>query len=303
MNIDHAKAIPMSIILSKIGYYPFSVSEGKAIYMSPFRPGKTPTFTVCLESNSWYDFEIGRGGDVVAFVQCYLKSKREDHNQVDALRFLEIIANSQISGCVVPERASESGEEKRGLILKAKNSLQHLGLIRYVEKRGIDVSLARKLFLELRILNEATGKTHFVVGFQNEDDGFQFWSPHLKGTIKPEAITFIRGRRPKPDGVNIFRECFDYASAANNLPGQELEDDTIILNSLSCKYAQPYIKGYGYERVFTWFENDHAGHKAAFEFHKFVQSEGNLRHIKMNKMYAPHRTVNAWHMEKNGLTP
>lgn len=91
----------------------------------------------------------------------------------------------------------------------------------------------------------------------------------------------------------------DYLSAISQLNGRGLKGDAIVLNSLSClKQAIPYIQNYGYRVAYSWMDNDKAGEKATTALSEFIQTEAELKHTPMNKVYAPHKDVNAWHMHK-----
>lgn len=57
--------------------------NGEFWCLSPFKDEKTPSFSVRRETNQWYDFSSGRGGNIIHFV-------REYHN-VGYNRALEII--------------------------------------------------------------------------------------------------------------------------------------------------------------------------------------------------------------------
>ena len=95
----------------------------------------------------------------------------------------------------------------------------------------------------------------------------------------------------------------DYLSAIGQLRGKGLADDAIILNSLSClKQAIGYMQNYGYRVAYSWMDNDEAGTKATTIIAEFCQTQADLRHTPMNKVYAPHKDVNAWHMHQLKLT-
>jgi hypothetical protein len=302
MDKEHAKSIPISEILGKLNIKPKLTSNNKALYLSPFRKERTPSFWVYLKENRWYDYGAARGGDLIDLVQWYLEVSKEAHQMPDAIRWIRNMAGTDYPTLRLPEFISHD-EYKPRLILKSKKPIEHPGLIQYLRKRGIELKFGRRLFQELHVHNTETKKNFFALGFRNEDGGYELRNPFFKGTLKPKAITFIRGRKPKPDGIHLFEGSLDYASAVHDLPGQEFDDDTIILNSIALmNQAFPYIKNYGYKTAYTWMDNDDAGRKAVILLSTFFQTESDIRHIKMNRMYAPHKDVNAWHMHKHNLT-
>jgi hypothetical protein len=49
-------------------------------------------------------------------------------------------------------------------------------------------------------------------------------------------------------------------------------------------------------------DNDSAGEKATTLLNDFFQTQEGLTHQPMNKLYAPHKDVNAWHMHQRNLS-
>ena len=169
-------------------------------------------------------------------------------------------------------------------------------------KRGIPLELARQHLKEIHVRNPGTGKRFFALGIPNEEGGHELRNPFFKGTLGAKAITFIRGKRPKPDSIHLFEGVFDYLSAVAQRKGNGFQGDTIILNSLAClKQAIPYIHDYGYRTAYTWLDNDPAGETATAALAEFFQTQSELTHRRLNHLYAPHKDVNAWHMHSLGL--
>jgi hypothetical protein len=299
MNIEHAKRIPISEILSKINIYPKKTTAKELCYLSPLRNEKTPSFFVNVADNVWFDHGEGAGGDLIAFVCMYLERQHEEHTIPDALRWIKNISGMPLL-LSIPEPLETSFEEEDSpLILKSKKQITHIGLVKYLEKRSIPLNLARQHFKELHVHNKQTGKNFFTLGFQNEYGGYEIRNPAFKGCLRPKAITFIRGRVAKPEGIHLFEGVMDYLSAIAQRNGKGFSDDTIVLNSLSClKQAMPYIHNYGYRCAYTWMDNDPAGIKATGLLAEFFKSEENLKHVRMNAVYAPHKDVNEWHMHQ-----
>lgn len=296
MNIEHAKHIPISEILSKINIYPIQTGPEELCYFSSWRKEKTPSFFVNILENVWYDRSDGTEGDLVAFVCKYLERRKEEHTVIDALRWIKYVYNN----VPISEPLEKNfDDEDSGLILKSKKSINGYWLIHYLEIRGIPLSLSKLYLKELHVCNKHTGKSFFALGFRNEYGGFEIRNPSFKGSLKPRAITFIRGRVIKPEGIHIFEGMMDYLSAIAQRNGKRFRDDAIILNSLTClKQAMPYIHNYGYRFAYTWMDNDAPGIKATEILAEFFKAEENLKHVKMNAVYAPHKDVNNWHVHQ-----
>jgi len=65
-DISEFKSIPCKVLLDK----PVHSDKRLALYYSPYREdGKSPSFRLYKETNSWYDFGRSEGGDVIALYQ------------------------------------------------------------------------------------------------------------------------------------------------------------------------------------------------------------------------------------------
>ncbi|WP_228449120.1 CHC2 zinc finger domain-containing protein [Duncaniella dubosii] len=59
------KTIPLATFMSRLGHEPVRRSGDKLWYKSPLRQEHTPSFKVETTLNCWYDFGIGKGGNIV----------------------------------------------------------------------------------------------------------------------------------------------------------------------------------------------------------------------------------------------
>jgi len=300
MNIEHAKTIHLSLILEKTGFLPHRETDKELWYLSPFRNEKTPSFHVDKSKNIWFDFGTGQGGDNIAFVQAYLASTGENNTVSDALRWIKNMVG--IVPSIQPISVPQYIKEDKRLTLKDVKPVQHIALIEYLKSRGISAEIGKQYLNEVSVFNSEKKKTYFALGFKNEEGGYELRNPYFKGCIRPKDITFIRGTISKPKGIHIFEGFMDYLSIICQRNGKPLDNDAIVLNSISClSSATAYIKGYGYTIAYTWLDNDTAGKKATASLSEFFKTEENLCHKPMNHLYTPHKDVNAWHMDKLGL--
>ena len=66
MTINDAKQIKLADYLQSLGYTPVKM-QGKSLwYKSPLRNETDASFKVNTELNQWYDFGIGKGGNIIA---------------------------------------------------------------------------------------------------------------------------------------------------------------------------------------------------------------------------------------------
>ncbi len=301
MDKEEAKSIPLSVILHKLLRAPVRTSGGKQWYFSPLRSEKTPSFLIDLQTNRWYDFGEGAGGDGIDLVQRYLKASREAYTMMDALRWINnMTANTNLSPVFLPS-ADEIASENE-LILLSEKQIQHMGLIRYLEKRGIPLVLAQSNLKELRLRNSATGKYFYALGFQNEEGGYELRNPFFKGSLRPKAIRFIRGTMPGSQSVHFFEGFMDYLSAVCQSGEAAFQNDVVVLNSVSyLRQAMAYVQNYSYRRAYTWMDNDKSGKKATTLLADFFKTQQGLTHVPMNRLYTAHKDVNEWHMHLRGL--
>lgn len=301
MNIEFANNIPISEILSKIGAVPTKTKGHELWYKSPFRNENTGSFHVNIRKNVWFDFGSGEGGDVVKLVCQYLEYSGVQHSPIEALRWLRNMLQTQ-DDVRLEKIQSNSGKDTPKVILKNVKPLTHPALTHYLSDRGIPLDVAQSYLQEIRVENTETKKVFFALCIQNEEKGYEYRNLYFKGCVGKKSITFIRGEMPKPPAIHIFEGFMDFLSVITQHEGKPMKYDAIILNSLSqMKEAIAYIKGYGYEKTYTWLDNDEAGKKATKAFDEFAKTEPNLKHHPMNKEYAPYKDVNAAHMAKLGL--
>lgn len=296
MNIEQANSIPLTEILEKLGYPPVKHRGYDVWYSSPFRKEKTPSFHIHTKKNVWYDFGECKGGDVVSFARHYLMSHKEDHLELDALRWLDNIKPSCRIEFIPTEKPHA---EVCALALQSVSSLRHVGLISYLQDRGIPEKLARKYLREAVVYNRNTGNMFYAIAFQNDEEGYELRNNLFKGCIAPKYITLIRGKKSPSPEVHIFEGFMDFLSALRHYNTDQFDGDAIILNSVNCLHlAFAYIKGYTYKTVYSWLDNDMTGQRATDILADFVTKEAGLFFRAMNRVYLPYVDVNEWYQQK-----
>lgn len=302
MNSKQANALPLVDVLAQMGATLTRQTERELWYLSPLRQEQTASFHVHRDKNVWYDFGEGRGGAVVDLVCAYLHATGEEAGVADALHWLRTRFGQLTTE---PSAGRQSTPDREPVwSLKHVKPVAHVALQQYVRQRGIPLDLARRYLKEVYAVHSVTGKGIFALGLRNEEMGYELRNPFFKGTVGSKGISFIRGAVIKPPAIHVFEEAIDFLSAVAETGAQQLDGDTIVLNSVSClPAALPYIRGYGYQTLHSWLDNDAAGQQASQTLDGFARSEDGLTHQPMNALYAPHQDVNAWRMEKLGLPP
>lgn len=65
MTIQEVKTIQISDFLADKGYKPINKKGYKWWYLSPLHTEQTASFKVDLNKNLWYDFGLGKGGNII----------------------------------------------------------------------------------------------------------------------------------------------------------------------------------------------------------------------------------------------
>jgi len=300
MNIEEAKLIPMCKILNTLGIRPVKQNEKDSMYLSPLREEKTASFHVT--GNLWHDFGDDTGGNTIDFVGRYLKYTGEHHTASDSLRWINNMTAEVPLAFFIPHDVSETPGKEKSLIKRKVLPITHLGLINYLDSRGINVNIAKHYLKELHVYNKNTQKSFAALGLKNEENGYELRNPGFKGSVGTKHISFIRGKPPKPEGIHIFEGMMDFLTLLTIKRQARPINDVIVLNSLvNLKHAAAYIKNYGYQVAYTWLDNDKAGIKATNALADFFKTEEDLVHQKCNSRYLPFKDYNAFHMDNLNL--
>ncbi len=63
-EIDAIRQIPLADFLARLGHEPVRGSGNELWYRAPYRNERTPSFRVNVAKQLWYDFGLGKGGDI-----------------------------------------------------------------------------------------------------------------------------------------------------------------------------------------------------------------------------------------------
>lgn len=65
MNIQEAKQIKIADYLQSLGHRPVKQQGANLWYKSPLRNESEASFKVNTTMNSWFDFGVGKGGNII----------------------------------------------------------------------------------------------------------------------------------------------------------------------------------------------------------------------------------------------
>ncbi len=261
MTIQEVKQIRIADYLQSLGYTPVKRQGSSLWYKSPMREEAEASFKVNTELNQWYDFGIGKGGNIIALAQELYCS-----NNVPYL--LERIAKQTphlhtVNHTQFPfSRQSVSEPMYRHLQVM---ELSSPALLSYLQERGINAKLAKRECWELRFENK--GKPYFAIGFPNMAGGYEVRNRYFKGCVAPKDVTHIRQQGEPRSMCYLFEGFMDYLSfltirMRNNPQYPQLTtQDYIILNSVSNLAKAEGILA-TYSRIGCFLDNDTAGRTA-----------------------------------------
>ena len=284
MTINDAKQIKLADYLQSLGYTPIK-QQGKSLwYKSPLRNETDASFKVNTELNQWYDFGIGKGGNIIALAaELY-------HSENVAYLLARIAERTPYIRPVTFSFGEQQTSNRRFEGIKV-GELSSPALIAYFKERGINIDLAKRECKELRY--EYDGKTYFVIGFPNMSGGYELRNRYFKGCLAPKDITHIRQQGEPRAACYLFEGFMDYLSyltiRVNNHPEEPRTEaqDYMVLNSVTNlskvgRLLRPY------SRIGCFLDNDQAGQTAVESLKKMFGDR--LR--DMSKHYAEHKDLN-----------
>ena len=205
MNIKEIKQIKLQDFLAAIVCKPVKQYGVNLMYLSPFRTEKHASFKVNTEINQWYDFGIGRGGNIIDLAELLYKSSDVSYLihkiACDAPNCTPI---SSTSFADIKTRQRRNSFENLQVL-----PLSHLSLIRYLNDRCIDIEVATSVCKELHY--DSNSKHYFGIGFPNITGGYEIRNPFFKGCIAPKDISHFYAEEPKKVCL-VFEGFMDFLS-------------------------------------------------------------------------------------------
>lgn len=244
------KTIPLATFMSRLGHEPVRRCGDKLWYKSPLRQEHTPSFKIETSLNCWYDFGIGKGGNIIGLAG-------EIYQSTDMRYLIRCIADScpvpsaqTVAATSVTRHSAPSFENIRVAPLESH------ALVAYLQERGIppEISMAHCQ----QIHYSCRGKQYYAVAFANESGGYEIRNRYFKGCISPKDISIRRIRDGPTTEFAAFEGFSDYLSA---LTLGIIGTDAIILNSvINVNKAIPHLRDY--TAIHCYLDNDVAGKTA-----------------------------------------
>lgn len=241
------KSIPLATFMSRLGHEPVRRSGDKLWYKSPLRQEHTPSFKVETTLNCWYDFGIGKGGNIVDLAA-------EMYQSTDMRHLLRCIADScpvpsvqTVAATSVTRHTAPSFENIRTVPLESH------ALVAYLQERGIPPEISKAHCQQVHY--SCRGKRYYAVAFANESGDHEIRNRYFKGCISPKDISIRRIRDGPSTECAVFEGFIDYLSA---LTLGIIGTDIIIFNSVgNVNKAIPHLRDYN--AIHCYLDNDVAG--------------------------------------------
>ena len=184
MNIQEAKQIKIADYLQSLGHRPVKQQGANLWYKSPLRNESEASFKVNTTMNSWFDFGMGKGGNIITLVS-YLYAS-------DSLPYLLDKMEKQTphvrpTDFSFTQQATEPSFERLEV-----RELNHPALLRYLSERKINLYIARKECVEL----------HFSHN----------WQELLRHRLQ-EQVGWLRGAQPILQGGHVPQGHHPYPTA------------------------------------------------------------------------------------------
>ena len=226
-EILELKNISIVNYLVDSGFEIEKIRGGETVFISPNSNEKNGSFMVNPKKNVFFDnsnnkSNTGEYGDIITLVR-----NLENCSFIDACNHLLF---NNYSAIIQPLASNNEVEIKTGNKVLSSTSLRSYALLTYLEKRRIRFSLADKYLKEVHYQNSKGN--FYALGFQNNLGGYELRSEHFKGATKPKTYTTIRGTVTS-NTINVFEGFFSYLSALEYNKVEQLQNWTIVLNSVS----------------------------------------------------------------------
>lgn len=249
-EIDAIRQIPLADFLARLGHEPVRRSGNELWYSAPYRSERTPSFRVNMVKQLWYDFGLGKGGDIFTLAGEFAQSV----DFMEQARFIAKASNMVVDRSVFPTYQPKPAEP-------AFEGVEAVPLLRspltdYLAERGIPYAVASHHCFSLNY--GVRGKRYFAVGFPNMAGGYEVRSRHFKGCIPPKDVSLVKLENTAADVCSVFEGFMDFLSAATL--GIVGNGDSLVLNSVSnVEKAMKHLAAYG--RINCFLDRDEAGRR------------------------------------------
>ena len=272
MEIETIKTVSIISYMTALGFTCSKVRGNKYWYMSPLHEETTPSFKVNAELNLWYDFALGRGGNIITLA-------KEMHPALTMHQVL-VVLEEQIRrfGLLYENRLtchvndfiqnpSRTIQENNNTLVTQIVALIHPNLLYYLRQRRIDVEIAQHYCKEVHYTLINSDKHYYGIAFLNIELGMEVRNKFCKRCIGKKSYTYIVSASGHiADSCCIFEGFFDFLTYMTYKKWKHIglcldkECDYIVLNSVS-SIKKAFEEMATYKHIHCYLDNDDAGHE------------------------------------------
>ncbi len=277
----------METLLARLGFVPTNTRKNgnELWYKSPFREEKTSSFKITVPYNSWYDFGLGKGGNILDFVMAYYNQDLQG-----ALITVDRLFTGEKKIRLKKTIAKESRGE--GIELIKTQPLKHQALQEYLDSRRIPWVLAQRYLQQVHFL--VKGKKYFALGFQNIEGGWELRNKYFQGALAPKTLTILYGNAPK-EHLRVFEGFMDFLSYLVIKQTNTFEGTVVVLNSLSLlSKLEAHLQQHSYQAIIAFLDNDQAGQQACGR----LQQITSVPLYDRSSFYQDYKDLNAYLVSK-----
>jgi len=279
MTLQDIREMDLVDYLSNLGHEPAKIRNRDFWYLSPLRSENTPSFKVNRNINRWYDFGLGKGGNLIDFAILYQGCSIAEFLAGFRQNPMQLHKSTRL----YPPK-SYTPENKLQII--ENRSLRSDQLLSYLQDRRISIHVADEYCREVSY--GIGDRTFDGIGFQNDSAGFEIRSPCYKLSSSPKDITTKGTGNSKVAVFEGFMDFLTFRTLHRELEGEPR--DFLILNSLSFfERARPQLEEH--QEISLYLDRDSAGLDAthyALSLSEKYRDESTL--------YKNHKDLNEWAM-------
>ena len=248
-NIDAMRQISLADFLARLGHEPVRRSGNELWYRAPYRSERTPSFRVNVAKQLWYDFGLGKGGDIFTLAGEFARSG----DFMAQARFIAETARMPFVASEKPLFLPEPSEP-------AFEGVEAVPLLRsplteYLAERGIPYAVASRHCCRLNY--GVRGKRYFAVGFPNVSGGYETRSRRFKGCVPPKDVSLVKAGDIPADVCSVFEGFMDFLSAVTL---GLATGDCLVLNSVAnVGKTLKHLDGYGH--IHCYLDRDETGRR------------------------------------------
>lgn len=249
-EIDAIRQTPLADFLARLGHEPVKRSGNELWYLAPYRSERTPSFRINVDKQVWYDFGLGKGGDLFTLAGEFIHSS----DFMAQARYISEAAHVPLPVVTTPSFRKKALEPCFGEVEVIP--LEHVALKEYLAERCIPFEIASRHCSRLNY--SVYKKRYFAIGFENVSGGYEIRNKLFKGCVPPKDVSLIKCEEVQNGICNVFEGFMDFLSAVTLGIGKG--NDHLVLNSVSnVEKAMKHLDGYG--RIDCYLDNDDAGRR------------------------------------------